>query len=504
MIDIQKVSKSFINKTGFRTLALNNVSLKLPQKGLVFILGKSGSGKSTLLNLLGGLDSYDVGNINIKGHSTNNFQQKDLDSYRNGTVGFIFQDFNLIENMSVYENIALSLELQGKVPQHHLINNLLTKVEMTNFQNRKINELSGGQKQRVAIVRALIKDPEIILADEPTGNLDSETALQVLQILKELSQKHLVLIVSHDPENAYKFGDRVIEFKDGGIISDLSKTNNPTKKQKPQLTKGAVLTEEMIKLFQSQQKNPFKEDFEPTKEVFLDPKPAPFKQINSQLSLNKSFKIGANALKNKKVLLFFSIITLALVSFVFAVGLMFFVKINEIKKDIAESVQKEYYLTASQKEEIIQKEIKNLNEKIVKPILIVCPALTLIAFFLIYMYFNASIKLKKKEIGTLRALGAKGSTVSKIFFCEGYIYSSITSIFIVLFTIFGVCWFESKIEKNHNKSYFQIIIDFFSKSDSWILLSLQIFYVFALTFVAILLPIFKLSRKKPIDVLLNK
>ncbi|HCC04097.1 MAG TPA: ABC transporter permease, partial [Clostridiales bacterium] len=189
-----------------------------PETGMVFILGKSGSGKSTLLNVIGGLDKYDKGEIIINGKSTNQFKEKDYDAFRNTYMGFIFQEFNLIEDYSVEQNIKLALELQKKEATDDEIERILKKVELTEVSKRKINELSGGQKQRIAIARAVIKNPEIILADEPTGNLDSQTGEQIWKILKDLSKEKLVIVVSHDKESANIYADRIIEIQDGNII----------------------------------------------------------------------------------------------------------------------------------------------------------------------------------------------------------------------------------------------------------------------------------------------
>ncbi|MEC4558912.1 MAG: ABC transporter ATP-binding protein ['Conium maculatum' witches'-broom phytoplasma] len=226
MFEITNINKGFVTKAGIPTIALNNVSLKLPNKGLIFILGKSGLGKSTLLNLLGGLDQYDSGNIAINKHSTQTLKQNDLDNYRNGVIGFIFQEFNLMESMNVYENIALANEIQGQKHDSNLIRELLKEMDLLGYEGRKINELSGGKKQRIAIARAFVKNPEIILADEPTGNLDSKTSEQIFNILQKLSKDKLVVVVSHDAESAFKYGNRVIEFKDGQILEDLTKDEN--------------------------------------------------------------------------------------------------------------------------------------------------------------------------------------------------------------------------------------------------------------------------------------
>lgn len=183
---------------------------------MTFILGKSGSGKSTLLNIIGGLDKYDSGDMSILGKSSKDFTQADFDSYRNTYIGFVFQEFNILEDYDVYENVILALQLQQKEIDKNKVNILLEKLELKDLKHRKVNELSGGQKQRVAIARALIKNPKVILADEPTGNLDSTTGKQVMDLLKEISKEKLVIIVSHDKESANTYGDRIIEIKDGG------------------------------------------------------------------------------------------------------------------------------------------------------------------------------------------------------------------------------------------------------------------------------------------------
>ena len=220
MIELKNVSKTYRSKKSKNTVALKDISIKFPEKGLVFILGNSGSGKSTLLNILGGLDKYDSGELIINEKSTKNFSNKDYDAYRNTHIGFIFQDFNLLENYSIEKNISLSLELKNEKVDKSKINETLKIVGLEGFEKRKTNELSGGQKQRVAIARALIKNPNVILADEPTGNLDSVTGKQIFELLKELSKEKLVVIVSHDNENAQKYADRIIELRDGVIIND--------------------------------------------------------------------------------------------------------------------------------------------------------------------------------------------------------------------------------------------------------------------------------------------
>lgn len=223
MIELRNIYKTYRVKNAPEVRALDGVSLVFGDTGLDFILGKSGAGKSTLLNVIGGLDRIDEGEILIKGKSCKDFTQADFDSYRNTFLGFIFQEYNILNEFTVAENIALAIQLQHRKPTSEEIDGILNEVDLAGLGARKPNELSGGQKQRVAIARALVKKPEIILADEPTGALDSKTGRQVFDTLKKLSKTHLVIVVSHDREFAEYYGDRVIEMKDGRVLSDISK-----------------------------------------------------------------------------------------------------------------------------------------------------------------------------------------------------------------------------------------------------------------------------------------
>ncbi len=230
MLEIRNLTKIYRSKTGDEVRALDNVSVSFPESGMVFILGKSGSGKSTLLNIMGGLDSYDDGEFIIKGKSSKDFAGSDFDAYRNTFIGFIFQEYNVLDDFTVGANIALALELQGKKATPETINGILSSVDLLNYAKRKPNELSGGQKQRVAIARALVKEPQIIMADEPTGALDSNTGKQIFDTLKALSREKLVLIVSHDRDFAERYADRIIELADGKIISDVTKHEHESEK----------------------------------------------------------------------------------------------------------------------------------------------------------------------------------------------------------------------------------------------------------------------------------
>ncbi len=334
MLEVRNLKKIYKMKKGVSVNALNNISIKFPEKGLVFLLGKSGSGKSTLLNLLGGLDKYDSGEIIIKGVSSKDFKQSHFDSYRNTYVGFIFQEYNVLEEFSVGANIALALELQNKKATDQQINKILEEVDLTGFGNRKPNELSGGQKQRVAIARALVKNPQIIMADEPTGALDSNTGKQVLDTLKKLSKDKLIIVVSHDREFAETYGDRIIELADGKVISDVEKNSDNIIDNKYSseyseslkfdddsiiINKGYHLTEEDRILINNYLDNLNKDikvkvgntdtkKFTETDESKIKYEDKSFKLIKSKLPLKNAFKIGTSSLKHKKIRLAITIL----------------------------------------------------------------------------------------------------------------------------------------------------------------------------------------------------
>lgn len=338
MLQTVNLTKVYKTKKGVRVKALDNVNIKFPEKGMVFLLGKSGSGKSTLLNLLGGLDKSDGGDIIIKGVSTKSFKQEHFDSYRNTYVGFIFQEYNILDEFSVGANIALALQLQGKKPTDELINDILCQVDLDGYGNRKPNELSGGQKQRVAIARALVKNPEIIMADEPTGALDSSTGTQVLDTLKKLSKDKLVIVVSHDREFAEKYADRIIELSDGRVINDeqlcdesQTDASVPTAElsfegRTVHVAQNYHLTEQDVekinafidRLARSEQpagadieisaaqKTRVRKPTDQSKIIYADT--SKFNLIKSRLPMKSAFKIGANGLKYKKIRLVVTIL----------------------------------------------------------------------------------------------------------------------------------------------------------------------------------------------------
>ncbi len=221
MLELKKIKKIY-ESGSFRQVALNNVSMTFRDKEFVSILGPSGSGKTTLLNIIGGLDDYTSGDLIIDGTSTKKYRSRDWDSYRNHRIGFIFQSYNLISHQSILRNVELAMTLSG-VPRKERIRRAkkaLKDVGLAQHINKRPNQLSGGQMQRVAIARALVNDPDIILADEPTGALDSETSVQIMNLLKKVAEDRLVIMVTHNPELAEQYSTRIVSLKDGKIISD--------------------------------------------------------------------------------------------------------------------------------------------------------------------------------------------------------------------------------------------------------------------------------------------
>ena len=220
MIELKNVSKSYRLANGVEKKALNCVSLNFPDTGLVFVVGKSGSGKSTLLNIIGGLDKEDSGEVIVDGKSLKHFKNEDYDYYRNEYIGFVHQEANLIPDYNVYENIMISLKLKGMKISYEDCDKLLDYLSLNDLGNRNINELSGGEKMRVSIARALVKNPKILICDEPTGSLDLETGNQIFKILKSVSKDRLVIVVTHDINNAKIYGDYLIQIDNGSIISN--------------------------------------------------------------------------------------------------------------------------------------------------------------------------------------------------------------------------------------------------------------------------------------------
>ena len=299
MITIKNLTKKYKSKNHRTCVALNQVSLNLPDNGMVFIIGKSGSGKSTLLNLIGGLDGFDGGTIIADGNDISKFKASDFYKYRASYASFIFQDYHLIDELTIKENVKLALEIEGE--QNIDISPSLMAVDLAGYEDRFPDELSGGQKQRVAIARAIVKSPRVILCDEPTGNLDKNTSTQILDLLKDISKERLVLIVSHNMPDAEKYGDRIIELADGKIIND--KTRKAGYKNNLSLNNGVLtlpynrnLTDEELRALNAEAKRSGiqayaqnSSGYEPTKEVRANHKTIKLKR--SKMKFNSIAKL---------------------------------------------------------------------------------------------------------------------------------------------------------------------------------------------------------------------
>lgn len=226
LIDIKKTYKA----GGFETRALDGITVSFREREFVSILGASGSGKTTCLNIIGGLDRYDSGDLLIKGKSTKDFRESDWDAYRNNSIGFVFQSYNLIGHLSIVANVELGMTLSGVPAKEKRARSIeaLEKVGLKEHLHKNPNQLSGGQMQRVAIARALANNPEVLLCDEPTGALDSVTSEQILSLIREVAKDRLVIMVTHNGELAERFSDRIIRFSDGKIVSDTRPFENKT------------------------------------------------------------------------------------------------------------------------------------------------------------------------------------------------------------------------------------------------------------------------------------
>lgn len=381
MLEVKNLVKEYKTKGGATVRALADVSINFPEKGMVFLLGKSGSGKSTLLNVAGGLDRPDSGEIIVKGRSSKDFSASDFDSYRNTCVGFVFQEYNILNEFTIEQNIALALQLQNKKNDKAAVNALLEQVDLKGLGKRKPNTLSGGQKQRVAIARALIKDPEIIMADEPTGALDSGTGKQIFDTLKKLSETRLVIIVSHDREFAEHYADRIIELADGKVISDVTKTFAEPQKISENVSvvsddtirieKTEDITEEDVKNIVdilkrhggeaiiasgdkklADVKRACKLSADGTEETFKNTGNVPAKKydgkakfIKSKLPVSHAFKIGASGLKTKPVRLVFTVF-LSVIAFSLFGVLSAFMTYNP-DYSVAKALQGADYLAAA-------------------------------------------------------------------------------------------------------------------------------------------------------------
>ncbi len=333
MLQLIGVKKIYKTKAG-NVAALDGVSLTFPETGMVFVTGKSGSGKTTLLNVIGGLDGIDEGEILVYGKKFSKFSASEYDSYRNTLIGFIFQEYNLLPDYTIEKNVGIADELQGKKTNKEELNNVLASVGIENFNSRKPGQLSGGQKQRVAIARALIKNPKIIMADEPTGALDSGTGIQVVEELKRLSKEKLVIVISHDLELAKKYADRIIRLVDGKVVEDVTIEENEINSNL--LENGEVVTVKAGSDLTSLEKDVLAKAVKESRSIVVTNKPTvkvkkptdeskikvsdeKVKLIKSRMKLKSSAMLGIKSLKVKPLRLIFTILLSAIAFAVFGV-----------------------------------------------------------------------------------------------------------------------------------------------------------------------------------------
>lgn len=243
MLELKEIRKSY-QVGDFRQQALDGVTVSFRRKEFVTILGPSGCGKTTLLNIIGGLDRYDSGDLVVLGKSTKHFTDREWDRYRNGTIGFIFQNHNLIPHLSLLQNVEMGMALSGvsRAERHRRAKEVLERVGLKEHIHKRPNQLSGGQSQRVAVARALVTDPDVILADEPTGSLDSVTSVQIMDLIKEISREKLVIMVTHNADLALQYATRVIHLKDGKILDDSHPVREETELQKTFTLKKTAMT----------------------------------------------------------------------------------------------------------------------------------------------------------------------------------------------------------------------------------------------------------------------
>lgn len=385
LIELHNVIKSYTTRLGVVTKALDNISLSLPNKGLVFILGKSGSGKSTLLNIIGGLDVANSGKVVVNSRDIHGLNQIELDYYRNAHVGFVFQDFNIIDSFTIEQNIGLALELQGQSINQDKMKEILNYVGLSGYESRKGNEVSGGQKQRIAIARALIKNPTIILADEPTGNLDTNTSNQIMDLLKKISKDNLVVIVSHDPEEAELYADRIIKIKDGQIFQDQ------------------VLTEDISES-------------------------RVYELIKPKLSFISSWKYGIHSVADKKG-------QLIITDFLLAICLLFTLLLGSYLYFLAISSPNFYEIYGQAKIVKMTQDLQGYLSFKNAEILLIGMYFGLVS--ILYVFLSMSITMRRKQIGIFKALGASTKDVLRIFVWEGLLIGLIS---FIVSTLFGIAY----------------------------------------------------------------
>lgn len=376
MIELKQISKNYTTRLGIVTKALDHINLSFPNKGLIFILGKSGSGKSTLLNIMSGLDTADSGEVIVNGRNIEGLDQKELDYYRNAHVGFVFQDFNIIDTFTIEQNIGLALELQGKQVDKETMESILNYVGLSGYEKRKGNEVSGGQKQRIAIARALIKRPTIILADEPTGNLDTNTSKQIMDLLKEVSKDNLVVVVSHDPEEAEVYGDRINKIKDGKVNDDI------------------ILNQDLSDS-------------------------GPYELIKPQLHFISSWKYGVYSLANKKG-------QLLITNFIVSICLLFTQLLGSYLYFLMVSYKDLSSLYGSTKVLKITQDLQGYLSINNAEILFVGMYIGLVS--ILYVFLSMSIATRRKQVGIFKALGASTVDILRIFVWEGLIIGLVSFI----------------------------------------------------------------------------
>lgn len=395
LIKINNLSKAYYSETKTITRALENINLDFKDKGLNFIVGESGSGKSTLLNIIGAIDTFDSGSIVVGGHSLKDLNEKELDYYRNSVVGFVFQELNLLDEFNVRDNIKLALDLNSQENEDK-IDLYLTSLGLKEIEFNNVKNISTGQKQRVAIARTLIKNPSIIIADEPTGSLDSKNALEIMDTLKQIAKVKLVIVITHDLDFAYSYGDRIIELKDGQIVKDIEKgqtKDNNIKELGGNLIKINKLDDTVVdkinnmkneynqKVYISSSKNYRKTKALFPKAIFNEDSNSDFKisQKNkgkmrnvelkkSKLGFKRIFKLAISNLFNKKKILILTIVLMIFSLLLYGVseGLVNYNKIDAYVETINKENIKTINLVEKNGESnkrIREESIKTLDDK---------------------------------------------------------------------------------------------------------------------------------------------
>ena len=328
MIEVKNVTKTYFINRKTKCTAIDDVSLVLPDSGMVFIIGKSGSGKSTLLNLIGGLDNTTSGTILADGNEITTFDQRLLTKYRSSYIGFIFQDYHVLNSFTVLQNINLALDITNSSDDQK-VEEILKVVDLTEYKDRYPSELSGGQKQRIAVARALVKDAPVILCDEPTGNLDSKTSQQILDLLKEISKDKLVVVVSHNMVEANNYADRIIELYDGKVVRDRRRSVNYSNNFKIEdniiyIPHYRDLTENELELINNEIKNNDDVSFKQIGNKFIDTKISvkekdKFNVQGSLISRKSSKKLFKSFFKGKGFSMGLSVFLAALLLTCFAI-----------------------------------------------------------------------------------------------------------------------------------------------------------------------------------------